>query len=145
MTAKNSYLRYVSNNFIAVHKAAERISRFYDAQLAPSGLRNAQFAMLVLINELEEVGVNGIAENLALDRLTASKNLRALEEAGLIRIAASAHDGRRRTVTITPEGCIALKAAVPLWRGAQRHFEELNGATHAAFMRTTLKSLIWES
>jgi DNA-binding MarR family transcriptional regulator len=145
MTANGSYLRHVSNNFIAMQKAAQRIALFYDTQLAPSGLRSTQFAILVLVNELEEVRVSSIAENLLLDRATTSKHLKLLEEAALVRIAPSTQNRRSRSVTITSKGYAQLKTAVPLWRRAQTRFEELNGAANAALMRATLGNLVLEA
>jgi DNA-binding MarR family transcriptional regulator len=145
MTANGSDLRHVSNNFMAMQKAADRIARFYDAQLAPSGLRITQFAILVLVNELEDVRVSSIAANLLLDRATTSRNLKQLAEAGLIRIAPAAQDRRARSAAITARGHSQLKAAVPLWRRAQTRFEELNGVANAASMRTTLRNLVLEA
>lgn len=145
MTANGSTLRHVSNNFVAMQKAADRIARFYDAQLAPSGLRITQFAILVLVNELEDVRVSNIAASLVLDRATTGRNLKSLEEAGLIRIASSARDRRGRSVAITADGYAQLKAAVPLWRCAQTRFEELNGAANAASMRATLGNLVLDA
>ena len=145
MAASDKELRQVSNNFIAMQNAADRIAWFYDAQLAPSGLRITQFAILVLVNEMEDVRVSSIAANLVLDRATTSKHLKSLQEASLIQIAPSAQDRRRRSVTITSRGYAQLKAAVPLWRHAQTRFEELNGSANAALMRTTLKNLVLEA
>ena len=145
MTGKSSYLRQVSGNFIAMQRAAEQIARFYDAQLAPSGLRSAQFAMLVFIHRLGEASVHSIAEGLVLDRAIAGKNLRALEEVELVRIAPSTHGHRERIVTITRKGCAVLKAAFPLWQRAQSRFEEMNGAANAAAMRAVLGNLVFET
>src|SRR3569623_3257659 len=116
----------------ATRKAMRRMSSFYDAQLAPSGLRATQFAILAALNEIGEVSINRMAEQMALDRTTAGKNLRPLEKAGLIKVAPSANDGRMRVITLTREGYNALKKAVPLWRSAQKSFEKSNGAENAA-------------
>lgn len=128
-------------NCAALRKAARRLTSFYDSQLAPSGLRATQFAILVLVNEMEEVSVNAIAEKLGLDRTTAGKNLRPLEQAGMIVISPSKQDGRQRAISVTKAGNAALKLAVPLWRQAQSRFESANGAEKAAALRDTLRSL----
>jgi len=129
----------------AMRKAMRRMSSFYDAQLAPSGLRATQFAILAALNEMGEVSINRMAEQMALDRTTAGKNLRPLEKAGLIKVAPSASDGRMRVITLTREGYNALKKAVPLWRSAQKSFEKWNGAENAAALRSTLRELRLES
>lgn len=121
------------------------MSSFYDAQLASSGLRATQFAILATLNEMGEVSINKMAEQMALDRTTAGKNLRPLEKSGLIKVAPSASDGRMRVITLTREGFNALKKAVPLWRVAQKSFEKWNGAENAATLRSTLQGLRLES
>ncbi len=128
-------------NCVALRKAARRISNFYDAQLATSGLRATQFAILALVHELGEASVNVIAEKLALDRTTAGKNLRPLEQTGLVKVAPSKHDRRQRAISVTRAGQAALKIAVPLWRQAQNRFEAANGAENAAALRESLRAL----
>ena len=84
-------------NCASLRKAARRLTSFYDSQLAPSGLRATQFAILAFVNEVEEVSVNAIAERLGLDRTTAGKNLRPLEQSGFVEVTSAKHDGRQRT------------------------------------------------
>lgn len=128
-------------NCVALRRAARRISNFYDAELAPSGLRATQFAILALVNELGEASVNSVAEKLELDRTTAGKNLRPLEKAGLISVAASKTDARQRAISLTKAGGAALKQALPLWRRAQGRFEAANGTAKAAQLRVMLRDL----
>jgi DNA-binding MarR family transcriptional regulator len=132
-------------NCMAVRRAARHVSNFYDSQLAPSGLRATQFAILALVHELEEASVNSVAERLALDRTTAGKNLRPLESAGLVTIAPSKSDGRQRAIRVTKAGAAALKVALPLWRKAQSRFETANGTDKAAALRTSLRGLKFEN
>ncbi|MBN9555624.1 MAG: winged helix-turn-helix transcriptional regulator [Alphaproteobacteria bacterium] len=129
-------------NCASLRKAARRLTSFYDSQLQPSGLRATQFAILALVNEMEEVSVNLIAERLGLDRTTAGKNLRPLEQAGFIEVVSARHDARQRAISVTRAGHAALKTAVPLWRQAQSRFEAANGADKAAMLRETLKELV---
>jgi len=131
-------------NCASLRKAARRLTSFYDSQLAPSGLRATQFAILAFVNEVEEVSVNAIAERLGLDRTTAGKNLRPLEQSGFVEVTSAKHDGRQRAIRVTKAGDAALKVAVPLWRRAQERFETVNGPERAAALRDTLKSLEFE-
>jgi DNA-binding MarR family transcriptional regulator len=132
-------------NCVALRRAARRISNFYDAELASSGLRATQFAILAVLHDMGEASVNSVAERLALDRTTAGKNLRPLEKAGLIKVAPSASDGRMRVITLSREGYNVLKKAVPLWRAAQKSFEKWNGAENSATLRATLHGLRLET
>jgi DNA-binding MarR family transcriptional regulator len=126
---------------LMLRKAARRTSNFYDAELAPSGLRTTQFSILAAVFKTGEITVNAIAERLALDRTTAGKNLRPLEAAKLIRIAPSKQDRRARAITLTAAGLTKFREAAPLWRKAQTRFEALNGKTAVASLRTGLNGL----
>jgi DNA-binding MarR family transcriptional regulator len=128
-------------NCVALRRAARRISNFYDAELASSGLRATQFAILAVLHDMGEASVNSVAERLALDRTTAGKNLRPLEKAGLISVGASKNDARQHAISLTRAGQAALKQAVPLWRKAQSRFETANGAAKAAQLRAMLRDL----
>ena len=128
-------------NCAALRRAARRISNFYDSELAPAGLRATQFAILALVNELEQASVNSVAEKLGLDRTTAGKNLRPLEKAGLISVSASKNDARQHAISLTKAGFATLKQAVPLWKKAQTRFETANGAAKTTQLRTMLREL----
>jgi len=124
-------------DIITFRKAAYRVSAFYDAQLAPSGLCMAEFATLVRLNRDRRIKVEAFFENSALEKSTVNRNLRHLTDAGLIRIARSPSGGRG-IVTMTRRGVSALKKAAPLWQAAQARFEALNGA----LLRETLNGLV---
>jgi DNA-binding MarR family transcriptional regulator len=113
----------------------------YDAKLAGSGLRTTQFAILALLHDLEVLSVNELAGRLDLDRTTTGKNLRPLEQAGLIKTAPSPQDRRSRETTLTAKGRGALKIAAPMWQEAQREFEALNGRDNSAELRATLMGI----
>ena len=125
----------------ALRRASRRISQFYDDKLAPAGLRVSQYGILAMLHERQELSVNELARHMALDRTTTGKNLRPLQRDGLVRVAPSASDGRSRTIVLTSEGLAALKAAAPLWREAQREFEERNGRDATAALLETLAGL----
>jgi DNA-binding MarR family transcriptional regulator len=132
-------------NCWVLRQAARRISNFYDGELAPSGLRATQFAIMALVNDMGEASVNSVAEKLALDRTTAGKNLRPLEKAGLVSIGAAKNDARQRAISLTKAGQATLKQAVPLWRRAQSRFEAANGTAKAAQLRAMLRDLKLEA
>jgi DNA-binding MarR family transcriptional regulator len=128
-------------NCAALRRAARRISNFYDSELAPSGLRATQFAILALVSGLEQASVNSVAERLGLDRTTAGKNLRPLEKAGLISVSASKNDARQHVISLTKAGAATLKQALPLWRRAQSRFETANGTAKVTQLKTMLRDL----
>jgi DNA-binding MarR family transcriptional regulator len=116
---------FATCNCTMLRATARRVSQFYDAKLAPSGLRVTQYAILAALRNAD-VTVNELARVLDLDRTTTGKNLRPLERDGLVAVKATPEDGRRRVISVTARGLAALKSAVPYWRSAQREFEALN-------------------
>jgi DNA-binding MarR family transcriptional regulator len=106
--------------------AARRISQFLDREMAASGLTTAQLGLMALIAAAEDDTLGALALRAGLDQSTLSRNLRTLEAAGLVEIAAVEADLRRRAVWLTESGARRLEAALPLWRKAQerltRHF-----------------------
>ena len=127
-------------DFLAFRRAAQRVSQFYDAQLAPSGLCMGEFAALVRLKRHKRVRLVEFFENTSFDRGAVNRNLRRLAEAGFIRIARPAIK-ERTTVTLTRQGLNALKRAVPFWQAAQIRFEVLNGGR----LKNTLNGLLLES
>ena len=125
------------NECICFHlrKAARAASRTYDEALAEVGIRNTQFSLLAIVNELEPVGVTEIADVAVMERTTLTRNLALLEREKLVTSAAG-EDRRKREVSLTKRGRAKLKAALPVWRRAQRQMtEELGTARKERLVR----------
>lgn len=101
-----------------VRKTARVVTQLYDEVLRPTGLRITQFTLLVAAGGLGPVTVTRLAKMGAMDRTTLTRNLRPLEEQGLIHVE-SGEDRRERQVTLTSRGRRALAEAFPLWDEAQ--------------------------
>ena len=129
-------------NCFAMRKASRQITRFYDALLEPTGLRITQFLTLAALNELGSAAVNALAERLDIERTAMGKMLGFLERDGLISIRPSPTDGRSRVVELTQKGRRRHAQASPLWREAQRQFEQLNGADNVAELRQGLRRMV---
>jgi DNA-binding MarR family transcriptional regulator len=129
-------------NCFTMRKAARRISRFYDAQLEPVGLRITQFLTLAALNKGGSAVVNALAERLDIERTAMGKMLGFLERDGLVRLRPSPTDGRSRLIELTEQGRRLYEEATPLWREAQRQFEQLNGAERVASLREGLAAMI---
>ena len=125
----------------AVRKASRQVSRLYDSYLEPAGVRITQFLTLAALNEAGSAPVNAFAERLDIERTAMGKMAGFLERDGFVTIKPSPTDGRSRLVELTKEGRRLHDKAAPLWREAQRKFEELNGAKNAAELRRRLKSI----
>lgn len=99
--------------------AARRISKFLDQALASVGLTGAQIGLMAQIAVMSDDTLGALAQRTGLDQSTLSRNLRTLENDGLIEIAAVETDLRRRAVWLTEAGARRLEAAIPVWRLAQ--------------------------
>jgi DNA-binding MarR family transcriptional regulator len=101
-----------------LRKAARAVTQLFDEALAPSGLRVTQFTLLVTSHLSGESTINELAERMAMDRTTLSRNLKPLVRSGLLEMRPG-EDGRTRLVRLTPAGEQALEEAYPLWQQAQ--------------------------
>jgi DNA-binding MarR family transcriptional regulator len=101
-----------------LRKAARAVTQLYDEVLRPTGLRVTQFSILGATMAMEPVTVSRLAEATVTDRTTLTRNLKLLQEQGLIRIDPG-NDRREREVTLTARGRDALVKALPHWQKAQ--------------------------
>jgi len=127
-------------NCTTLRKASRRLSQFYDAALAPSGLKSTQFAIFAQIDRRggEPPTIRELADALVMDQSTLGQNLRPLERDGLISLEQAATDRRRRHVKLTRKGRLRFAAAHPLWKSAQALFETSFGEQDAAALRLAL-------
>lgn len=105
------------------------LTRLYDDALRPSGLRVSQLTVLVAIAKFGEPGakIGRLADVLAMERTTLTRNISPLESAGLIRVARDPGDARARILMLTRAGERAIEAAFPLWEAAQRQVRNAVG------------------
>ena len=117
-------------------RAARAITAFFDRQLRPAGIRATQFSLLVAVSLAEGRPLSEIADYMAMDRTALARDLRVLEERGLLTIAASASDRRVRLMTLTAKGTRVMQGALPHWREAQDGVERaLADSTWPALLR----------
>ena len=98
--------------------AARRIAKFLERRMEGCGLSLAQFALMGQLAAADDDTIGALSERMDLDPSTLSRNLRALEAAGLVEIAVVEADLRRRAVWLTEAGARRLDAALPFWRRA---------------------------
>jgi DNA-binding MarR family transcriptional regulator len=102
-----------------LRRASRAVTQVFDEALGPSGLRATQFTLLVTSRLMGESTINELAEKMAMDRTTLSRNLKPLVRSGLLEVRPG-EDGRTRLVRLTPAGEHALEEAYPLWQQAQQ-------------------------
>lgn len=109
-----------------LRRLSRRVSQHYDAHLARAGLRSTQFSLLGALVRRDQLALTRLADGLAMDRTTLTRNLRPLVAAGWVRMQ-TGEDARSRLVAITPAGRLCWEQAVPLWEEAQRTLHALLG------------------
>lgn len=120
MHSETSKCREVARScaVLNLRRAARAVTSRYEAVLRPVGLKATQFSLLVAISLRGPVTISHLAEIMVMDRTTLPRNLKPLEKAGLVNVAAG-EDRRTRAVTLTNEGRKMLERALPLWEEAQ--------------------------
>jgi DNA-binding MarR family transcriptional regulator len=125
-----------------VRSAARHVTQLYDQTLAPVGLHVTQFSILAKLKRLGPLTINALAKDMVMDRTTLSRNVLPLERDGLVKIEASAADGRAKEVHLTKAGERRLQAGREAWAQAQVRFETRFGTQRAADLRAMLRAVI---
>lgn len=104
---------------VNLRRASRAITNYYDNLFsAAAGIRATQITPLVVLYLAGPQTIHEIAGRLRLDRTTLTRNLKLLEEAGLLRIGPG-EDQRTRLVALTKRGGKVLLKALPVWEEAQ--------------------------
>lgn len=116
-------------------RAARAVTRAFNLRLRPLNLQITQFILLGVIARGEDRSIAAMAGYVDVESSALLRNLRLLEQRGLI--ASEGGRGRRgRRFTITQSGLDLITLGVPIWVDAQADLARaLNGSaaqTHAA-------------
>ena len=101
-----------------LRRASRGVTRLYDDALAAVGLGGAQLSLLRHVQRLGQPSISVLAEAMGLDRSTLGRNVRVLEEQGLVQLG-EGRDLRAREVRLTEAGLQRIDLALPLWEQAQ--------------------------
>ena len=118
-------------------RTARHLTREYDRALKPAGLKLTQYSVLANLVRIGPMSITALAERLAMDRTTMTRNLRPLDRAGWI-VVRDGPDRRSRSVDITKAGRVVHDKALPLWRSAERTIRLAMGGDKAAALRRLL-------
>lgn len=106
-----------------VRRASRVITQLYDEALRPLGLHANQLTLLCAVALMERRDEHGapmseLAEVLAMDLTTLSRNLRPLQKSRRVEIERSPLDRRVRLARLTTTGRHLVANALPLWKHA---------------------------
>lgn len=109
-----------------VRRAARAVTRLYDDELRPAGLRATQYTILQALSRKGPVTQRRLGIGLGLDSTTLTRTLRPLERQGLIAVVAG-QDRRARLLKLSPEGKRLLGRSQARWDKAQRRLRQALG------------------
>ena len=122
-----------------LRRAARTAGRFYDAALAPIGLRNTQFSALAVLSQMGPTPISQLAEVMAMERTTLTRNLKPLERDGLVEQSVGS-DRRQRIVQLTCTGKSTFVKARVLWQQANDSADEALGQARTKRLLADLKA-----
>ena len=113
------------------------ITRMYDDALRPLGIQATQLTLLNAVAMFGEQGatMSRLAEILAMDATTLSRNLKPLETANRLFVSRLPMDRRVRVALLTQEGERCVAAALPLWTQAHARIVAALGEQDALELR----------
>jgi DNA-binding MarR family transcriptional regulator len=124
-----------------LRRATRGITQLYESALASSGLKATQLPILVGLGSAGDLSVSTLADALALDRTTLTRNLKVLESRGLLQTRDSEDDARVRMVSLTLEGSDVLSGALLRWEEVQAMVEERFGRERLTALYEELEAL----
>lgn len=124
-------------------QAAARLAmQIYARHFAESGLTGPQFATLAYLQRDGDLAVGRLAGLLDTDQTTVTRNLRLLEQNGLVRQEVDPADRRRRVIHMTAEGRRVFRAALPNWQKAQAELASRLGDDRTARLNRQLDDVL---
>ena len=121
-------------------RTARAVLRRYDARLKPHGVSVVQFSIMVMIRNNPGQSIHGLAERIATDRSTLTRNIDLLARDGLV-VKENAEKGNAKICRLTEAGESLLDELIPLWRKAQAEMQDLLKDRDPEAFLTTLRLL----
>ena len=126
---------------LAAQRAARALARRFDRALAPVGLTNRQFSLLMALIRAEAPRISDLAAFLVMDRTTLTAALKPLERRGLVEVRPDKQDRRNRRLSLSVAGVELLGRALPLWRAAHDALDDAVPEVAQAELRGALVAL----
>jgi DNA-binding MarR family transcriptional regulator len=105
---------------VRISRLHRLVARRFDQALRPLGLTLPQLEILAVLTMRGSLKPTGVADALAVERSTISRNLSVMKQKGWLALESSA-TGRTVSVALTDEGMAALASATAAWTEAQAY------------------------
>jgi DNA-binding MarR family transcriptional regulator len=117
------------------------ITATYDDALAKVGLKVSQFSVLNAVASREDTRPAELANFLAMDESTLSRNVARMCARGWLRLEHGEDDRRSHQITITDMGKALLRKSYPAWQQAQNQVTHKLGPDGVAALKTVVRKL----
>lgn len=128
-------------------KAARAVTRAFNLRLKPLGLQITQFILLGAVARGDDRSIAALAEEVGVEPSAVLRNLRVLEDRGLVTHVGGRGRGGRK-LRVTQSGRALIAASLPEWKRAQDDLAALLDGqadeTRAALMRLEQAALALE-
>lgn len=111
---------------INYRRAANTLTKYYDAAFAPIGLTGNQFFLLNSIQQLGPCNKSELAQYTSLDRTTIIRNLNTLEKKALVEPAPGA-SRRSSAIQLSETGRNAFTSGLGIWQKLQEEVQQVLG------------------
>jgi DNA-binding MarR family transcriptional regulator len=150
MTHHLSVAQTIATDCLAfrVRRVSRVLTRLYDEALRPLGIQATQLTLLNAVALCDEAGdgagaaMSHLADVLAMDLTTLSRNLRPLEKSRLVTISPLPTDRRVRVARVTSSGQRLIENALPLWRHAHARVVEALGEQEATDLKAAFDATV---
>jgi len=109
-----------------LRQLTRRVSQHYDREMVKIGLKTTQYSLLTQVLQRGPIRPGDLAQAMALDASTLTRNLKPLVAAGWLCVGEGA-DARSHLVTITTAGREKRAEAQQRWKIAQQSLNDLLG------------------
>ena len=121
----------------ALRTATRAVTRVYDEELRPAGIRITQYSLLRILDAVGPLPQSQLAERLAAEKTTMSRSLQLVTSKGWTRVLPG-QDRRERIIEITQRGRAQLAKSAPHWERAQDRLRDALGETRWRALRDVL-------
>lgn len=111
---------------INYRRAANTLTKYYDAAFAPIGLTGNQFFLLNSIQQLGSCNKSELAQYTSLDRTTIIRNLDTLLKKELVEPAPGANR-RNSAIQLSEKGRNAFTSGLSIWQTLQDQVQQVLG------------------
>ena len=123
-----------------IRKSTRLLTAHYDRIIGAAGLKTTQLSLLMTVLMRDKANLSQLANMLGMDRTTLSRNVRLLEQKGLITVS-TGEDKREQCIGITDKGRDAVNRAIPLWEKAQAEVADQFGEEWVQGLLSNLRHL----